>query len=142
MKRIAAANPEFSISISNDEMMHSTTRPGYGPLSGSESVLHRQNTWQGPDDLSSFSTPRCHSLSVGQRKLDCSQPVYNEMTSASMVDLPVTAGYYALSSEHLDQIEEYPLPSSGKSQSVPRLTLMSIDKSECVCVCVCVCVSE
>ena len=112
------------MSIPNDEMMYPTPRSGYVQLSGSESVLHRQNTWQGPDE---FPPPmRCYSY-AGQRKSDCTQPVYNEMTSASMVDLPMKTGY-ALSSEHLDQIEEYLLPSSGKSQSVPRLTLMSIDK--------------
>ena len=126
MRRIAATTPEFSVSIPNDEMMGPTPRSGgySGHLSGSESVLHRQNTWQGADEY--YPPTRCYSY-AGQRKSDCTQPVYNEMTSASMVDLPMTAGY-ALSSEHLDQIEEYPLPSSGKSQSVPRLTLMSIDK--------------
>ena len=127
MRRIAATTPEFSVSIPSDEMMYPTPRSGgyVGNLSGSESVLHRQNTWQGCVD--EFPPPtRCYSY-AGQRKSECTQPVYNEMTSASMVDLPMTAGY-ALSSEHLDQIEEYPLPSSGKSQSVPRLTLMSIDK--------------
>ena len=127
MRRIAAATPEFSVSIPSDEMMHPTPRSGGygGHLSGSECVLHRQNTWQYTEE---FSPPqRCYSYAGGQRKSECTQPVYNEMTSASMVDLPMTAGY-ALSSEHLDQIEEYPLPSSGKSQSVPRLTLMSIDK--------------
>ena len=127
MRRIAATTPEFLVSIPSDEMMYPTPRSGGygGHLSGSESVLHRQNTWQCADE---FSPPqRCYSYAGGQRKSECTQPVYNEMTSASMVDLPMTAGF-ALSSEHLDQIEEYPLPSSGKSQSVPRLTLMSIDK--------------
>ena len=132
MRRVAAATPEFSVSIPSDEIMQPTPRSyGYGPLSGSESVLHRQNTWQGSDE---FPSQRCYSFAGGQRKSDCVQPVYNEMTSASMVDLPVTTGGYALSSEHLDQIEEYPLPSSGKSQSVPRLTLMTIEKGVCVCV--------
>ena len=127
MKRVAGATPEFSVSISNDEMMQPTPRSSFTPLSGSESILHRQNTWEGPAD---FPSHRCYSLGVRQRVSDCSQPVYNEMTSTSMVDLPVTAGMYALSSEHLDQIEEYPLPSSGKSQSVPKLTLMTIEKGK------------
>lgn len=127
MKRVAATTPEFSVSIPNDEIMQPTPRSGFTQLSGSDYVLHRQNTWQGADE---FPAQRCYSFGVGQRKSDCTQPVYNEMTSASMVDLPVTAGMYALSSEHLDQIEEYPLPSSGKSQSVPKLTLMTIDKGE------------
>jgi hypothetical protein len=49
-----------------------------------------------------------------------------DLTSASMVDLPV-GGYY--NGEHLDRVEELSsnLPnSSGKSQSVPRLTLMTV----------------
>ena len=53
------------------------------------------------------------------------------VTSSSMVDLPMT---YAVSSEYLGDIDEYPLSSnSAKSQSVPKLTLLSIsteDKSE------------
>lgn len=49
-----------------------------------------------------------------------------------MVDLPNT---YTTSTEHLDQIEEYPLSSNpAKSQSVPRLTFMTVsaesEKSE------------
>lgn len=52
--------------------------------------------------------------------------------STSMVDLP---NNYAASTEHLGDIEEYPLSSNAtKSQSVPRLTLLTIssenDKSE------------
>lgn len=52
--------------------------------------------------------------------------------STSMVDLP---NNYATSTEHLGDIEEYPLSSNTtKSQSVPRLTLLTIssenDKSE------------
>ena len=57
--------------------------------------------------------------------------------STSMVDLPMN---YAASSEYLGDIEEYPLSSnSAKSQSVPKLTLLTIsteDKSECLRVCV------
>ena len=70
--------------------------------------------------------PRCNSLAgvQPQRRSISSQPYLGrEMTSASMVDLPMTT---AASSEHLDQIDEYPLPKSGKSQSVPRLTLMTV----------------
>ena len=58
------------------------------------------------------------------------------VTSTSMVDLPMN---YATSTEHLGNIEEYPFPLSSntaKSQSVPRLTLLTIstetDKSEWV----------
>ena len=53
-----------------------------------------------------------------------------------MVDLPMN---YAASTEYLADIEEYPLTShSSKSQSVPKLTLLSIsteDKSECAVCC-------
>lgn len=50
-----------------------------------------------------------------------------DLTSASMVDLPM-GGLYGGSRERLDRVEELGnLPnSSGKSQSVPRLTLMSV----------------
>ena len=56
------------------------------------------------------------------------------VTSTSMVDLPMN---YATSTEHLDDIEEYPLSSNNsKSRSVPRLTLLTIssdnDKSESI----------
>ena len=63
-----------------------------------------------------------------------------DMTSSSMVDLPVGI-LNGGSCEHLDQVEEgYLSPhSSSKSRSVPRLTLMSVSaESErgewCVCV--------
>ena len=52
-------------------------------------------------------------------------PSARDLTSCSMVDLPV--GDYNGSMEHLDRVEEGNLPhSSVKSQSVPRLTLMSV----------------
>ncbi len=70
-------------------------------------------------------TPRCNSLNAEPQRSRSYHPRMNrDITSASMVDLPVTM---ANSSEHLDRISEYSLlPRSGKSQSVPRLTLMTV----------------
>ena len=70
-----------------------------------------------------------------QHSVEGGGPHSHGVISASMVDLP--AMNYAASTEYLGDIEEYPLSSnSSKSQSVPKLTLLTIstdDKSECSC---------
>ena len=72
-----------------------------------------------------------------QHSVEGAGPRTHGVTSSSMVDLPMN---YAASTEYLADIEEYPLTShSSKSQSVPKLTLLSIsteDKSECAVCCV------
>ena len=67
------------------------------------------------------------------------EPLLTDLTSSSMVDLPV--GDYHGSTEHLSQDEDCNLPnSSGKSRSVPRLTFMAVNsegergKSKCVAI--------
>ena len=67
-----------------------------------------------------------------QHSVEGAGPHTHGVTSSSMVDLPMK---YATSTEYLADIDEYPLSSnSSKSQSVPRLTLLTIssesDKSE------------
>lgn len=120
--------PSFSQSVSNDQLVSA---------SGSESVLYRQNTWQsgvssdisgggGRDELG--ITPRCNSMAgmTRPRSSNAQNVLLTDMTSSSMVDLPV--GGYNGSVEHLSQYEDCTLPnSSGKSQSVPRLTLMTVN---------------
>ena len=89
----------------------------------------------------------------------------SKMASTSMVNLSLGHGY---SDERLDQdssrVEENQLPKTGKSQSVPRLALLSVGQDDaqskstrtyscvcvrvyvccvccaCVCVCMCMCV--
>lgn len=70
---------------------------------------------------------RCNSLGLGamssSRTQQTPQPMLSrEMQSTSMVDLPMTM---AISTDQLDQISEGSLPTK-KSQSVPRLTFMTI----------------
>ena len=116
MRRIWGLTPTFSQSISNDVLIPSPTPTPTTP----ESPIFKQNVYY-PDQ-----TPRCNSLASGEPRRSYShQPrlIYKDITSSSMVELPYTM---AASSEHLDQISEYSLPKSGKSQSVPRLTLMSV----------------
>ena len=114
MRRILAQTPTFSQSFSNDQFGSADYNT---PQHSHEyqSAFFRQNE---------YAMPRCSSLAEPRRSIS-SQPSYlsHEVTSTSMVDLPVTT---ATSSEHLDQIDEYPLPKSGKSQSVPKLTLMTV----------------
>lgn len=118
MRRIKAQAPSFSQSVSNDQlgpMVTTTPHP-----QEYQSPFFRQN------QRNEYAMPRCNSLAAVEqpRRSSSSQPYLgHEVTSASMVDLPMTT---AASSEHLDQIDEYPLPKSGKSQSVPRLTLMTV----------------
>ena len=74
-------------------------------------------------------TPRCNSM-VGMsrpRSTTRRDSLLTDLTSSSMVDLPV--GGYSGSTEHLSQDEDCGgLPnSSGKSRSVPRLTLMTVN---------------
>lgn len=127
MKRVAATTPAFSQSVSNDQLVSA---------SGSETALYRQNTWQSDvsgidNDIGSKDglsiTPRCNSMAgmIRPRSSNAQDVRLTDMTSSSMVDLPV--GGYDGSIEHLSQDEVYTLPnSSGKSRSVPRLTLMTV----------------
>lgn len=143
MRRISNITPTFSQSISNDQLIPTTTATGRATttttnnsssISGSESVLCRQDTWDGSGN---GITPRCNSM-AGMPRQNYSKSNLNpqDLTSASMVDLPVV--YNGRSIEHLDQVEEGNLPrSSGKSQSVPRLTLMTVtmdnEKGQLLC---------
>lgn len=128
LRKVVVTAPTFSQSISNDQLMPSTN--GYSNIraSGSDAFLNRQNTWQGSEE---FMTPRSYSLiSAHPPRPQSSQPILNhEMTSTSMVDLPMTT-MYSISSEHLDQIDEYSIQNSGKSQSVPKLTFMNVSSSD------------
>ena len=114
MRRILAQTPTFSQSFSSDQF-GSTDYNVPQHSQDYQNAFFRQNE---------YGVPRCSSLAEPRRSMS-SQPSYlsHEVTSTSMVDLPVTT---ATSSEHLDQIDEYPLPKSGKSQSVPKLTLMTV----------------
>lgn len=120
MRRISNVAPTFSQSISNDQLIP-TTSTGNASISGSESILCRHGTWESP------GTPRCNSMAGMSRQTYMESNLHaQDLTSASMVDLPV-GGLYNGSREHLDRVEEGNLPrSSGKSQSVPRLTLMTV----------------
>ncbi len=121
IRRISAITPAFSQSIPSDHLMSYSSSETNPSISGSESVLYNHNNW-GQGDVG--IAPRCNSM-AGMSRPDYSQGGHNlDLTSSSMVDLPV--GLYNGSSEHLDQVEEGNLPQSGKSQSVPRLTLMSV----------------
>ncbi len=149
MKRVAAMTPGFSQSVSS-ELGSGGGVSGSNPEMSS-SVLMRQNTWQSPGTCQSVSshndsgllmnahedtlvTPRCNSLIGMSRPRSTTaatgaahDSLLADLTSSSMVDLPV--GSYSASTEHLSQgDEECNLPSSsGKSRSVPRLTLMAVN---------------
>ena len=131
MRKIVVTAPTFSQSISNDQLM--PTKNSYSNIraSGSDAFLNRQNTWQGSEEFGNMVSPRCNSLAGSHPpRPQSSQPIFNhEMTSTSMVDLPMTT-MYSISSEHLDQIDEYSLPNSGKSQSVPKLTFMNVSSDD------------
>lgn len=122
MRRIMQLAPTFSQSISNDQLM-----PSLSPVAPESPVFRPIQSVYGEPPVRSNSM-----ASYEPRRAKSSGPMLKEITSTSMVDLPITM---ASSSEHLDQIDEYPsLPKSGKSQSVPRLTLMTVstesDRSE------------
>ncbi|KAL5477154.1 hypothetical protein EMCRGX_G023906 [Ephydatia muelleri] len=78
--------------------------------------------------------PRCNSLAVppveGERAGN-SVTHESKMASTSMVNLSLGHGY---SDERLDQdssrVEENQLPKTGKSQSVPRLALLSVGQDD------------
>lgn len=154
LRRISNITPAFSQSISNDQLI--PTMSGSEAMSGSESVLCRHGTWQGHVDDSSLggAVQQRYNSMAGVGVSPHSNSSYShhhhhhqnghtldmDMTSSSMVDLPVGTLYNGSSSEHLDVLErereEGNLPhSSAKSQSVPRLTLMSVsmdtERGEC-----------
>ena len=126
-----ARQTSFSQSASNDQLVSA---------SGSDSVFSRQNTWQSSGVSSERSerereglgiTPRCNSMAgVSRPHSNHDQDMrMTDLTSSSMVDLP--AGGYDSSIGRFNQNEDCTLPnSSGKSQSVPRLTLMTVASDE------------
>lgn len=126
MRRISNYSPAFSQSISNDQLVGRTgmaTTGANDSISGSESALsqHRGN-WQ------ACVSPRCNSMAGMSRQnySSSSETRPSDLTASSMVDLPVGL-YNGSSVEHLDRVEEGNLQNSaGKSQSVPRLTLLSV----------------
>ena len=122
IRRISTITPTFSQSIPNDQLMSYSSSETNPSISGSESVLYNHGNW-GQGDVG--IAPRCNSM-AGMSRQDYSQGGHHmDLTSSSMVDLPVGL-YNGGSTEHLDQVEEGYLPQSIKSQSVPRLTLMSV----------------
>ncbi len=125
MRRISNMVPSFSQSISNDHQFGPPTKTASSHLvmSGSESVLCRQNTC--PESEAELY-PRSNSLAgMGTVRGSIPSGLYtSDVTSASMVDLPIRL--HASSTEHLDQIDEYGRPDSNKSRSVPRLTFMTV----------------
>lgn len=137
LRRVSNITPAFSQSISNDQLI--PTISSSETMSGSESLLCRHKTWQGLDD-GLATTQRCNSMAGMSPHNYSHHQMQNghslDMTSSSMVDLPVGL-YNGHSNEHLDMEREGGnLPhSSAKSQSVPRLTLMSVsmdtERGEC-----------
>ena len=125
MKHVATTHPFFSKSVSSNLSASAT-----------ESTFYRQNTWQAHDAIGGGSgvgldrlviTPRCNSMAGMSRPSshNAHDIRLTDLTSSSMVDLPVSR--YDGSIEHLSQDEDCTLPNSvGKSQSVPRLTLMTV----------------
>ena len=80
--------------------------------------------------------PRCNSLAVppvegGDRARGKGVTQESKMASMSMVNLSLRHGY---SDERIDQdssmMEENQLPKTGKSQSVPRLALLSVGQDD------------
>ena len=120
MRRISGIAPSFSQTLSNDQLV--TPKQSGLVMSGSDSTLCRQNTC--PEQEQDYY--RSNSLAgMTPARRSMSTALYpNDVTSSSMVDLPVRM--HAISSEHLDQIDEYGRPDSNKSRSVPRLTFMTV----------------
>lgn len=120
IKKISGINNNLSQSISSEQL----TLTQKIKSSGSEGLLNQQNTFT---EVSPDPYQRSNSMAVMSNPLRTmsSAPMYpRENTSSSMVDLPVRM--LALSSEHLDQIDEYGRPNSNKSRSVPRLAFMTV----------------
>ena len=122
MRKISAMAPSFSQSISNDQLMLSQSQGM--TTSGSEGVLCRQSTFPETEVDAYHRSNSLAGMVNPRRSLSTAQMYANEVTSTSMVDLPVRM--HAMSSEHLDQIDEYGRPDSYKSRSVPRLTFMTV----------------
>lgn len=125
VRRIKNLTPSTSQNFSSDQLVPSPTftpTPFTPTPSTPESPIFYHSVHPGsyPDH-----PPRCNSVSAEPQRSRSYHPKLNrDITSASMVDLPAKM---AASSEHLDRISEYSLlPRAGKSQSVPRLTLMSV----------------